>query len=38
VAAAIALGYAGRALFRNGKPSDTTIPSITSLDQLLALF
>jgi FMN phosphatase YigB (HAD superfamily) len=38
VAAAIALGYAGRALFRNGKPSDTTVPSITSLDQLLALF
>jgi putative hydrolase of the HAD superfamily len=35
VAAAIELGYVGRALIRDGHSSDTRVPTITSLDQLL---
>ena len=38
VAAAIGLGYEARALCRDGGPPATTVPYITSLDQLLALF
>lgn len=38
VAAAIELGYVGRALRRDGNGSDGRVPSIASLDQLLELF
>jgi HAD superfamily hydrolase (TIGR01509 family) len=38
VAAAIDLGYVGRALCRDGSGPDVEVPHITSLDQLLELF
>jgi putative hydrolase of the HAD superfamily len=38
VAAAIALGYGGRAMCRDGTPPSDGTPFISSLDQLLELF